>query len=68
MTWNHASEPDGPIAGECVVNVGGYSRLARWNDRDRRWYIGYQFIDPRYVRGYYVLPEFENEPVFDRST
>lgn len=54
--WVFEATP--PAAGLYVVAVGGSSVLARWNARDRRWYDGYRFIDPRHVRGFFAVAEF----------
>lgn len=57
--WTLASEP--PHAGQYVISVGGYAVLARWSERDRRWFDGYRIIPAMYVRGYYFVPEFPKE-------
>ncbi|MGJ4804441.1 hypothetical protein [Luteimonas sp. SDU82] len=63
--WTYAGRPDGATTGQFVLFLGGgWTALARWNDRDARWYDGYRHIDPSLVHGFLELPEFRaDEPV-----
>jgi hypothetical protein len=57
--WIAGNTP--PEPGQYLVHVGGSARIATWNDRDRRYYDGYTFIQPRDVRGYARITPFPND-------
>jgi hypothetical protein len=60
--WIYAGRPEGATDAEFVLRLGGgWTALARWNERDVRWYDGYRHIDASLVHGFLELPTFQTD-------
>lgn len=56
MSWHKGVEPSEP--GEYVVVMGRSNFLMTWNERDRRWFDGAVFRDPRWIKAHFRVPDF----------